>query len=134
MSLTIGTVAERAGVRVDTVRYYERRGVLPAPARKASGYRTFQPAAVERIVFVKELQALGFSLDEVIDVLRLADARGATCASTRGHARAILARIDAKIAALTATRNRLASLVDACSAGECAVENASARVRLPLAR
>jgi DNA-binding transcriptional MerR regulator len=93
----------------------------------------FHAAAIERIRFVKELQALGFTLDETIDVLRLADASGGTCTSAREHALAILARIDAKIAALSATRVRLASYVTACAEGTCALTEATPRVRLPLA-
>jgi DNA-binding transcriptional MerR regulator len=132
-ALTIGAVAKGAGVRVDTVRYYERRGVLPTAKRKTSGYRLFEPQAITRIVFVKELQALGFSLDEIIDVLRLADVNATTCASALRHAKTTLERIDAKIAALTATRGRLASYVGACGAGACSVDAATPRIRLPLA-
>jgi DNA-binding transcriptional MerR regulator len=133
-ALSIGAVAKRAGVGIDTVRYYERRGVLPRAERRTSGYRAFRPQAVERIVFVKELQALGFSLDEIVEVLRLADVGAANCASVRGYAEATLARIDAKIKALTETRARLALAVAGCASGECAqIEEVSPRVRLPIA-
>jgi DNA-binding transcriptional MerR regulator len=133
-SLSIGEVAARAGVGVDTVRYYERRGVLPPAPRRRSGYRAFQPQAVDRIVFVKELQALGFTLDELVALLKLVDTNEATCGSARGYAVATLDRIDAKIRALSATRAQLASILDACSSGACEeLESATPLIRLPLA-
>lgn len=134
-SLTIGQVAAAAGVPIDTVRYYERRGVLPPVARRSSGYRAFPPETVERIAFVKWLQALGFNLDEVIGLLRQIDTDGPTCPPAREHASAILGRIDQKIASLTATRQRLANMLEACDAGGCAALSEMApRVRLPLHR
>jgi DNA-binding transcriptional MerR regulator len=134
-SLTIGQVAAAAGVAIDTVRYYERRGVLPPIARRSSGYRAFPPETVERIAFVKELQSLGFNLDEVIGLLRAADANEGTCEPARGYATAILGRIDEKIRALVAIRGRLAGLVDACDAGGCGpLAEATPRIRLPRAK
>ena len=91
-ALSIGAVAKRAGVAVDTVRYYERRGALPRAERRRSGYRSFRPQAVDRILFVKELQAIGFTLDEIVEVLRLADRDTASCASVRGYARHLCRR------------------------------------------
>jgi DNA-binding transcriptional MerR regulator len=133
-SLSIGEVAARAGVGVDTVRYYERRGVLPPAQRRSSGYRAFQPQTVERIVFVKELQTLGFTLDELVGLLNLVDTNAATCGPARGYAVATLDRIDAKMRALSAARGQLASLLDACSSGACAqLEEATPLIRLPLA-
>src|SRR5580692_1943753 len=100
-TLSIGEVAERAGVGIDTVRYYERRGVLPPAERRSSGYRAFKPQTVERILFVKELQALGFTLEELVALLRLVDTSAASCESARGYVIATLHRIDAKIEALS---------------------------------
>ena len=71
--MKIGQVADAAGVSVDTVRFYERRGVLPAPERLPSGYRTYGSATVERIRLARRLQALGLTLDEVIDALHATD-------------------------------------------------------------
>jgi DNA-binding transcriptional MerR regulator len=134
-SLSIGEVAARAGVGIDTVRYYERRGVLPPAERRSSGYRAFKPQTVERIVFVKELQALGFSLDELVALLRLVDTNAASCESARGYAVATLDRIDAKIKALSATRDQLASILDACNSGRCAqLAEVTPLIRLPLVR
>jgi DNA-binding transcriptional MerR regulator len=67
--MKIGEMARRAGVTIDTVRFYERRGVLPPPDRLPSGYRVYETAAVERVRFARELKGLGFTLDEVVDAL-----------------------------------------------------------------
>lgn len=74
--MKIGQVADEAGVSVDTVRFYERRGVLPAPDRMPSGYRTYTPAAVQRIRLARRLQTLGLTLDEVIGALHATDRGG----------------------------------------------------------
>jgi DNA-binding transcriptional MerR regulator len=117
--LKIGQVAQEAGVSVDTVRFYERRGVLPAAQRRPSGYRMFSESTVERIQTAKALQDLGFTLDEVIDALHSHDAGGATCESERWRLEAVVDRIDTKIAELRrARRNALESLED-CRAGRC---------------
>src|SRR5271170_4741588 len=131
IGLSVGRVAARAGVKIDTVRYYERRGVLPTAERRPSGYRSFAPQAVDRIVFVKEMQALGFTLDEIIALLRLVDSDAATCATARPHVQSTLQRIEAKIAALTAMRDRLAGLLQNCTGGACSLEEVSPQVRLP---
>jgi DNA-binding transcriptional MerR regulator len=138
--LSVGRVAARAGVKIDTVRYYERRGVLPLAERRPSGYRSFQPQAVDRIVFVKELQALGFTLDEIIDLLRLVDSDAASCATARPHVQLTLQRVEAKITALTVMRQRLAALLQDCAGGACSLEAVAPQVRfrgrrsLPVAR
>jgi DNA-binding transcriptional MerR regulator len=128
--LSIGKVAARAGVKIDTVRYYERRGVLPETERRRSGYRTFPPEAVDRIVFVKELQKLGFSLRDIIDLLRLVDGGAASCQGARPSVEAILLRTEEKIAALQSVRDRLASVLRACDGGGCTFEKVLPKVRL----
>jgi DNA-binding transcriptional MerR regulator len=105
--MKIGQVADLAEVSIDTVRFYERRGVLPQPERTASGYRTYTPATVERIRLARRLQQLGLSLDEVIDALHTTDRRDITCSSERWRLEAVLARIDNKIAELEATRGHI---------------------------
>jgi DNA-binding transcriptional MerR regulator len=115
----IGEVASAAGVSVDTVRFYERRGVLPAARRRPSGYRMFGESTVERIRTAKALQDLGFTLDEVIDALHAHDTGGATCDSERWRLEAVVDRLDARIAELKrARRNAVATLND-CRAGRC---------------
>lgn len=117
--MKIGEVAKAAGVTVDTVRFYERRGVLPAADRRPSGYRTFTASTVERIQLAKSLQELGFTLDEVIDALRSHDEGGATCESERWRLEAVLDRIDAKIAELRRVRRTTQGALRDCEAGRC---------------
>jgi DNA-binding transcriptional MerR regulator len=117
--MKIGQVAEQAGVTVDTVRFYERRGVLPMPERMASGYRTYTPAIVERLHLARRLQQLGFTLDEVIDALHASDRGGASCESERWRLEVVLERIDAKIAALRAGRREIRGVMAACDNGAC---------------
>jgi DNA-binding transcriptional MerR regulator len=117
--MKIGEIASEAGVSVDTVRFYERVGVLPAPARTASGYRDYAPATVERIRLTRELQAIGFRLNEAVDALAAHDAGGATCESERWRLQAVLDRVDAKLAELTALRGRIVEAQVACTSGHC---------------
>lgn len=118
-AVKIGEVAERAGVSTDTVRFYERRGVLPAAQRRPSGYRIFDESTVERIETAKALQNLGFSLDEVVDALRAHDAGDATCESERWRVEAVIDRIDAKIAELQRMRRNTVEITQECRAGRC---------------
>lgn len=119
MAVKIGQVAREAGVSIDTVRFYERRGVLPAAARRPSGYRDFTPAAVERIRMARSLQNLGLTLDEVIDALHAHDQGDATCDSERWRLEAVLARLDDKIAELHRARQATAQALDDCRNGRC---------------
>lgn len=117
--MKIGEIASQAGVSVDTVRFYERVGVLPQPARTESGYRDYEPAVVGRIQLTRELQAIGFTLNDAVDALAAHDAGGATCESERWRLQAVLDRVDARIAELNALRKRIRSAQDACEAGDC---------------
>ena len=117
--MKIGEIADQAGVTVDTVRFYERVGVLPRPERTASGYRDFHPQTVERIQLTRELQAIGFTLNEAVDALAVHDAGDATCESERWRLQAVLDRVDAKLAELTALRGRVVEAQDACASGNC---------------
>jgi DNA-binding transcriptional MerR regulator len=117
--MKIGEVAAQADVSVDTVRFYERVGVLPAPARTASGYRDYEAGAVERIRLTRRLQAIGFTLADSVDALAAHDAGGATCESERWRLDAVLARVDAKLAELTALRGRIVDAKEACEDGRC---------------
>ncbi len=117
--MKIGEVASSAEVSVDTVRFYERRGVLPAPQRRSSGYRDYAISTVERIRTARALQNLGFTLDEVIDALRAHDAGTATCDSELWRMEAVIDRIDAKIAELRATRRAITTTIKECRAGRC---------------
>ncbi len=117
--MKIGEVAREAGVSVDTVRFYERRGVLPAARRRPSGYREFTTTAVERIRAAKALQDLGFTLDEVADALHAHDTGGATCASERWRLEAVVERLDARIAQLAQARRAAAETLADCRNGCC---------------
>jgi MerR family mercuric resistance operon transcriptional regulator/MerR family copper efflux transcriptional regulator len=119
VSVKIGEIAKHSGVSVDTVRFYERVGVLPEPARRPSGYREYEPDTVDRIRLTRELQAIGFSLDDVVAALAAHDAGGATCASERWRLDAVLERVDGKLAELTALRQRIVDAKDACLSGRC---------------
>jgi len=115
----IGQIASAAGVSIDTVRFYERRGVLPLPQRQPSGYRSYTASTIERIRMARELQQLGFTLDEVIDALHSHDGGVATCESERWRLEAVVERIDIKIAELRKTRGNTVKAIHDCTAGRC---------------
>ena len=122
--MKIGEVAERAGVSTDTVRFYERRGVLPTAERRPSGYRIFDESTVERIEIAKALQNLGLTLEEVVDVLRAHDAGGATCGSERWRLEAVIDRIDANLAELRRVRRSILTITEECRDGRCRLARA----------
>jgi DNA-binding transcriptional MerR regulator len=115
----IGEVAAAAEVSVDTVRFYERRGVLPVPQRRPSGYREYGQATVSRIRTARELQRLGFTLDEVIDALRAHDGGQASCDSELWRLEAVVARIEARIEDLRRTRDAVGATIAECRSGCC---------------
>ena len=115
-ALRIGDLAARAGVSADTLRYYERRGLLPPSARRASGYREYPPDAVRLVRFIKQTQALGFALSEVEELIRLRGAAGRRGArlEARDVAAAKIRDIDDRVRQLGALRAALAGLVAEC--------------------
>lgn len=113
-TLTIGRLAARARVNVETIRYYERRGLIARPARRGGGYRHYTPAHVTRIRFIKRTQQLGFSLDEIADLLGMRVRPGAGCADVKKHALAKIEEIEGKIAALETMKSALARLARRC--------------------
>ncbi len=113
-NLTIGTLAKRGGVNVETIRYYQRRGLLREPSKPREGFRRYPQEAVKRVHFIKRAQNLGFTLDEIHGLLDL-DERKA-CQETRGIAAHKLALIEEKIADLSRVKGALARLVEACDA------------------
>jgi Hg(II)-responsive transcriptional regulator len=108
-------VADRAGVNMQTLRYYERRGLLDAPPRTPGGYREYPSSAVSVLRFVKRAQQLGFSLDEVDELLNLADGGPDNCDGARVLAETHLAELDRKIADLTRMRDSLGELLSTCA-------------------
>jgi len=111
-SIGIGTLAKRAGVGIDTVRYYERAGLLAPSRRLASGYRRYTALELSRLRFIRRAQALGFTLSEVRDLLALSAKRDV--ARVKRSAQSKLEDVDRKIAALQKIREGLATLVAAC--------------------
>lgn len=114
-------VATRAGVNVQTLRYYERRGLLGRPPRTASGYRQYPDDAVRIVRFVKRAQDLGFTLDEVEQLLRLRRVHPSRRVEVRALATAKIADIDTRIEQLTAMRTALGGMLSACC-GDGALE------------
>ena len=113
--LTIGRLARQAEVGIQTIRYYERRGLLPDPGRTAGNYRTYPAAAVRRVRFIKRAQALGFTLREVGELLALRASAQCGCTDIRAQATAKMRDIDGRIASLERMRVALDRLVTACS-------------------
>ena len=113
--LTIGSLADEAGVNVETIRYYQRRGLMPEPDKPAHGYRRYDATTVKRVRFIKRAQALGFTLEEIGGLLQLDEAHA--CAETRELASHKLAAIETKLADLAAMRKALTTLLCQCDAG-----------------
>ena len=113
-SLTIGKLANQGGVKVQTIRYYERRGLLPRPARTLTGYRTYSNETVRRLRFIKQAQMLGFSLREIAELLSLRMHPATTCGDIRRRARDKIATVDQKIEELHRIKNALSKLALAC--------------------
>jgi MerR family mercuric resistance operon transcriptional regulator len=114
-SLSIGQVARDAGVGVETVRFYEREGLVPEPKRRPSGYRQYPPDTVRRIRFVQRAKDLGFTLKEIRALLSLRVAADKSCANVRDLAVTKLAEVDRKLAELGRMRVALASLAASCT-------------------
>ena len=113
-TLTIGQLARRAGVGVETVRFYEREGLIFEPPRRPSGYRDYPHETVTRIVFIRRAKELGFSLKEIRELLELRVQPRQNCARVKESAEAKIADIDTKIAALRRMRRGLTALTKAC--------------------
>ena len=122
-SLTIGEFAKRAGVGVETVRFYERQGLLKEPARRPSGHREYPEAEVNRLAFIRRGKDLGFSLAEVKELLSLRADRKAQCGRVKKRTEAKLADIDEKIRTLRRMRRTLAKLNAACDREEVPTSN-----------
>ena len=112
---TIGGLAQAAGVNVETVRYYQRRGLLDEPAKPPGGQRRYAPAAATRVRFIKRAQQLGFTLEEVKGLLLLED--GQSCRETRLLAEDKLILIEVRIADLSRMRRLLKGLIAECAGG-----------------
>lgn len=122
-SLTVGELARAAGVNVQTVRYYERRGLLAEPPRTASGYRKYPESDVSRLGFIRRAQALGFTLTEIGDLLSLRVDPQTTSADVHRRVEEKLADVEEKLAELRRIQGALQELAASCKAhgpiGEC---------------
>src|SRR5262245_31315418 len=113
-TLKIGQLAQRAGVGVETVRCYEREGLLEAPARRASGYREYGEGVVSRLQFIRRAKELGFTLREIKELLALSADPGATRADVRARARAKVADIEERVRDLLRIKAALEALTARC--------------------
>lgn len=112
--LSIGDLARATGVAIETIRYYEKLGVIPKPPRTASNYRAYGLVHRRRLDFIKRSRDLGFSLEEVRALLHLADREDQTCAEVDALARVHLVEVERKIHGLTAMRDELRDMIDHC--------------------
>ena len=113
----IGTLSKGTGCKVETIRYYERSGLLPAPARSPGGYRLYGAEHLKRLAFVRRARALGFSIDEVRRLLELADHHRRPCAGARRVAASHLDDVRARLADLRAMERVLKETVARCGQG-----------------
>lgn len=116
--LTTTALARATGVKRETIRFYEQRGLIAVPPRTAAGYRMYSAAEVRRVRFIKSAQALGFSLEEIAELLALRSGPAGTCAAVKSCAEEKIADIDRKVAALTAMKTALARISADCDGGE----------------
>lgn len=124
-TLTIGQVAKRADVNIETIRYYERRGLIPKPRRRDSGYREYSDEITRRILFIKRAKDLGFSLKEIDELLSLKISPQTTCSDVKNKAEEKMMDIEIKIKTLHRMKKALSILSKACSgkgpANECPI-------------
>jgi DNA-binding transcriptional MerR regulator len=121
--LRVAELAAAVGVRPDTVRYYERAGLLPPPKRTAAGYRQYEAAAVDRLRFIQGAQRLGLRLADIRTLLAVRDTGSCPCEPAEQLLRRRLAEVDAEISRLTALRAEMAAMADALPAAECPPPN-----------
>jgi Hg(II)-responsive transcriptional regulator len=116
--LTVGKIAKAAGVGVETLRFYEREGILEPPARTPSGYRIYDASTIDRIRFIHRAQGLGFTLREIRELIALDSDPAADCDSLREHAVRKQQLIQTKIADLEAMKSGLGALLESCKIGQ----------------
>jgi DNA-binding transcriptional MerR regulator len=133
--LTIGKVGSATGTKVETIRYYERIGLLAPPGRTAGNYRSYRPDHIRRLSFIRHARGLGFSIAEVQELLDLSERRDASCAEVDHLVARHLATVEMKIASLRRLRSELRNTLAACKGGrisECKVIRAlSPRLNAP---
>ncbi len=118
--MKIGELGQATATKVETVRYYEKIGLLPKPARTAANYRAYGPDHLARLSFIRRARDLGFTLEAVRELLTLSDDKARSCEAIDVIARAHLADIDRKVADMQALRSELARVLDSCGHGAVA--------------
>lgn len=117
--LRVSELAQAAGTSADTVRWYERVGLLPPPDRTAAGYRSYGPGALDRLHFIRGAQRLGLRLADIRDLLAVRDTGRCPCEPAEQLLRRRLAELDAELARLTALRAEMVAMADALPAADC---------------
>jgi len=124
-TLNIGQLARQTGVTVETVRFYEKQGLIAAPRRTAAGYRQYPPETVQRLHFIQNAKDVGFTLRDIGELLAMREESGTTCQDIQLRASDKLVEVEQKLRELTRIRNALARLVTKCKAqtveGECPI-------------
>jgi MerR family transcriptional regulator, copper efflux regulator len=121
-AFTIGQLARQAGVAVETIRFYERRGLLQEPPRRPSGYREYSPESFARLRFILAAKHLGFSLREIRELLEIRDGGGTVCSQIRSHVEAKIATITDQIRYLRHAKDALEALLEQCRANTLSTE------------
>jgi DNA-binding transcriptional MerR regulator len=116
---TVSQLAREVGVSPDTVRFYEREGLLPAPRRTSAGYRQYDATMVDRMTFIQGAQRLGLSLSDVRDLLAVRDTGECPCEPAEQHLTKRLAELDAEIARMKQLRVQMAEMLARIPAGDC---------------
>jgi Cu(I)-responsive transcriptional regulator len=118
--LTIGHLARETGTKVETIRFYEKSGLLPVPGRTEGNYRAYEASHVKRLSFIRRARDLGFSLDQVRELLTLADDRNQSCAAVDAIANEHRSEVERKIRDLQALKVELDNIIDQCGRGTVA--------------
>jgi Cu(I)-responsive transcriptional regulator len=126
-SLSIGDLSKATDTKIETIRYYERIGLLPKPARTAGNYRSYEDPHRSRLAFIRRARDLGFSIEQIRELLGLVDQKDRSCAEVDAIAQEHLAEVDEKIRSLRALRRELDTIIRQCHAGtiaECRIIDA----------
>lgn len=113
-TFTIGIIAKQAGVGIETIRFYERKGLIDNPPRRLSGYRQYPEETIDRLRFIRKAKELGFTLNEISELLELSTDASAKCSDVKDRAKAKIQDIGQKIQALSKMKNALSAITSYC--------------------